>query len=92
MSLLQVVQTHFERQAVPHALIGAAPLAAAGVARSPFDVDVLVMDRRSLERGWLVYPGSDQYALGGGVTVVPAARLLEDRRLLCRALSGTAPH
>jgi hypothetical protein len=50
------------------------------------------MAQLRLERGWLVYPGANQYALGGGVTVVPAARLLEDRRLLRRALSGTALH
>ena len=50
------------------------------------------MAQLRLERGWVVYPGSDQYALGGGVTVVPAARLLEDRRLLRRILNGTASH
>ena len=36
---------------VPHALIGAAALAAAGVVRSTIDVDFLVMDRRILDPG-----------------------------------------
>ena len=35
---------------IPHALIGAAALAARGIARSTFDIDLLTTDRRVLEQ------------------------------------------
>ena len=44
MTLLDRVAAVLERAGIPHALIGAAALAAAGVARSTFDVDLLVLD------------------------------------------------
>lgn len=49
MSLLDTVSTFLDRARVPHALIGATALAAAGVSRSTFDIDLLVLDRRCLE-------------------------------------------
>lgn len=50
MSLLDRVSGHLDRAGVQHALIGAAALAAAGVSRSTFDIDLLVIDRRCLDR------------------------------------------
>lgn len=44
MTLLDRVSALLEQAGIPHALIGAAALAAAGVARSTFDVDLLVLD------------------------------------------------
>jgi len=44
MTLLDCVSAQLERARIPHALIGAAALAAAGVARSTFDLDLLVLD------------------------------------------------
>ena len=44
MTLLDRVAAVLDSQSVPHALIGVAALAAAGVARSTFDVDLLVVD------------------------------------------------
>jgi hypothetical protein len=42
--LLEQVVALFERHQVVHALIGAAALAAAGVARSTYDIDLLTVD------------------------------------------------
>ena len=44
MTLLDRVSALLVDAGIPHALIGAAALAAAGVARSTFDVDLLVLD------------------------------------------------
>ena len=44
MTLLDRVSALLGEAGIPHALIGAAALAAAGVARSTFDVDLLVLD------------------------------------------------
>lgn len=44
MTVLDRVSALLDARGVPHALIGAAALAAAGVARSTFDVDLLVVD------------------------------------------------
>lgn len=44
MTLLDRVAALLDAHGTPHALIGAAALAAAGVARSTFDVDLLVVD------------------------------------------------
>jgi hypothetical protein len=49
MRLLELIHRHLDDSGVPHAVIGAAALAAAGVARSTFDLDVLVVDPRCLE-------------------------------------------
>lgn len=49
MTLLLRVSAHLSAAGIPHALIGAAALAAAGVSRSTFDVDILVVDRRCLD-------------------------------------------
>ena len=43
MTLLERVVALLEEAGVPHALIGAAALASAGVARSTFDIDLLVV-------------------------------------------------
>lgn len=51
MTLLSRVLTALEQIGVPHALIGAAALAAHGIGRSTLDLDVLVTDARVLERG-----------------------------------------
>jgi hypothetical protein len=37
-----------------------------------------------LSRGWVVYPGKDEYSLGQGVTAVPAGMLLADPERLRR--------
>jgi len=44
MTLLDRVAELLDAHGSPHALIGAAALAAAGIARSTFDVDLLVVD------------------------------------------------
>lgn len=44
MKLFEQVTALLEMHRVPHALIGAAALAAAGIARSTFDVDLLTSD------------------------------------------------
>lgn len=49
MTLLDRVSAHLATHGVRHALIGATALAAAGVARSTFDVDLLAFDRRLLD-------------------------------------------
>jgi hypothetical protein len=48
MTLLDRVHRLFEAEHVPHALIGAAALAARGVARSTYDIDLLTTDGRVL--------------------------------------------
>lgn len=50
MTLLQDVAAVLAEQGVAHALIGAAALAAHGVSRSTVDQDLLVVDRRVLDR------------------------------------------
>ncbi len=49
MTLLDRVSVTLQQARIPHALIGAAALAAAGVARSTFDVDLLVLDQSVLQ-------------------------------------------
>jgi hypothetical protein len=49
VSLLAQIVTALQGDGVPHALIGAAALAAHGVSRSTLDVDVLAVDPRCLE-------------------------------------------
>jgi hypothetical protein len=54
MKLIDRVRARLDSQGIAHALIGAAALAAAGVARSTFDIDLLVVDLRVLDRDfWL---------------------------------------
>jgi hypothetical protein len=48
VTLLDRVSGRLDDEGIQHALIGAAALAAAGVARSTFDVDLLVTDTRCL--------------------------------------------
>jgi hypothetical protein len=48
VTLLDRVTACLDAEGVPHALIGAAALAAAGIARSTFDIDLLTTDRRCL--------------------------------------------
>lgn len=48
MTLLEKVHRLLAAAAVPHALIGAAAMAAHGVARSTFDIDLLTTDARVL--------------------------------------------
>lgn len=49
MRVLDLIHAHLDTEHVPHATIGAAALAAYGVARSTFDIDLLVVDRRCLD-------------------------------------------
>lgn len=49
MTLLEQVASRLRSEAVPHAIIGAAALAAAGISRSTYDVDLLTTDRRVLD-------------------------------------------
>jgi hypothetical protein len=49
MILLDRVSARLDETGIPHAVIGAAALAAAGVARSTFDVDLLVLDGTVLD-------------------------------------------
>jgi hypothetical protein len=49
MTLLQQVHILLVRARIAHALVGAAALAARGVARSTYDIDLLTTDRRVLE-------------------------------------------
>ncbi len=48
MTLGRRVARQLDAEGISHALIGAAALAAAGVARSTFDVDLLTIDHRAL--------------------------------------------
>lgn len=53
MTLLARVAAQLTAAGITHALIGASALAAAGVSRSTLDIDLLVVDRRSLDdRFW----------------------------------------
>jgi hypothetical protein len=49
MTLADRVAAVLTAQGIPHALIGAAALAAAGIARSTFDLDLLTTDARVLQ-------------------------------------------
>jgi hypothetical protein len=52
MMLLTRVVDLLDRRQIPHALIGAAALAAKGIARSTFDIDLLTTDNRVLADEW----------------------------------------
>lgn len=78
MTLLDRVSALLDERAIPHALIGAAALAAAGVARSTYDLDLLTADPLVLQpdlwRGLRgsgvavdVRRGDDEDPLGGVV-------------------------
>jgi hypothetical protein len=60
MTLLDRVVDLLVSRDVPHALIGAAALAARGVARSTFDIDLLTTDAAVLEHEWWA-----PFAVGG---------------------------
>jgi hypothetical protein len=49
MTLLERVVALLRHHGIAHALIGAAALAARGIARSTFDIDLLTVDRRVLD-------------------------------------------
>jgi hypothetical protein len=49
MTLVEHAVIVLRERGVPHAIIGAAALAAAGVARSTYDIDLLTTDRRVLD-------------------------------------------
>ena len=49
MTLLALTHRALESRRIPHALIGAAALAARGISRATLDIDVLVRTRRCLE-------------------------------------------
>lgn len=51
MTALQRVSATLDHHGIPHALIGAAALAARGIARSTFDIDLLTTELRALESG-----------------------------------------
>jgi hypothetical protein len=52
MTLLDELGADLAARGVAYAVIGATALAARGIARSTYDVDVLVVDRRVLDDGW----------------------------------------
>jgi hypothetical protein len=54
VTLLEQVTARLDAERIPYALIGAAALAAAGIARSTFDIDLLTTDRRCLVDGMCV--------------------------------------
>jgi hypothetical protein len=59
MTLVDRIAAVLDRAGIPHALIGAAALAACGVARSTFDIDVLAVDPRCLDAAsWNAIEGS----------------------------------
>ena len=49
MTLLELVRSVLDAAQISHALIGAAALAASGVSRSTFDLDLMAVDRRCLD-------------------------------------------
>ena len=56
MTAFDRVRAALDRQQVRYALIGAAALAARGVARSTFDIDLLTTDRRVLDAAaWAMF-------------------------------------
>ena len=59
MTLLDRVVAYLADQHISHALIGAAALAVHGVSRSTLDHDLLVVDRRVLDRGFWIPLGTD---------------------------------
>jgi hypothetical protein len=78
MTLLDRVSAVLDERAIPHALIGAAALAAAGIARSTYDVDLFTGDARVLlDETWQglaeaslsfeIRRGDDEDPLGGVV-------------------------
>ena len=84
MTLLDRVSALLDQAGIPHALIGAAALAAAGVARSTFDVDLLVLESSVLsEAAWAslrhegasveIRRGDDDDPLRGVVRIEAAA-------------------
>jgi hypothetical protein len=65
MSLLDRVREFLEQQGISYALVGAAALAARGVARSTLDIDLLTTDTRALNDGlW-----TDLRAAGASIDV-----------------------
>jgi hypothetical protein len=65
MSLLARVSAVLDAHGVPHAVIGAAALAAHGVTRATADLDLLAIDPRCLDAGWW----SPLAAMGAGVDI-----------------------
>jgi hypothetical protein len=73
MTLLARVAELLNEAGIPFAIIGASALAAHGVSRSTFDIDILVTDRRTLGRDfWIladatiaIRPGDDTDPLAG---------------------------
>jgi hypothetical protein len=63
MRILDVVHRTLDDAGVPHALIGAAALAAHGVARSTFDLDILVVDQRCLDDAFWADVRSRRFAV-----------------------------
>lgn len=60
MIALERVRATLDLHQVPYALIGAAALAARGIARSTFDIDLLTTDLRALESTmWAAFPAGD---------------------------------
>jgi len=51
MTLDERVRSTLDTHGIAHAMIGATALAASGVARSTFDLDLLTLDARVLDRG-----------------------------------------
>lgn len=57
MSALDRVRAALDQHQLPYALIGAAALAARGIARSTFDIDLLTTNLRALEPAvWAAFP------------------------------------
>jgi hypothetical protein len=67
VSLLREVIAVLRREAVPHAIIGAAALSAHGVSRSTADVDLLTTDPRCLNRSlWAPLQGRCEIDIRSG--------------------------
>jgi hypothetical protein len=65
MTPLDRVCTVLDQHSIRYALIGAAALAAYGVARSTFDIDLLVTDRRVLDSAlWTAFPDQAEIRRG----------------------------
>ena len=81
MSLLGEVVAALRSGGVPHAVIGAAALSLHGVARSTFDTDILVMDRRVLNpQFWADGPAETDIDLRPGDLDDPLAGVARIRR------------
>ena len=90
MTLLEQVASRLGSEAVPHAIIGAAALAAAGISRSTYDVDLLTTDRRNPRRR-LLEPAADRRHLDRGAPWRPRRSARRRRAAPCRRQAARRP-